>query len=97
MESPEKSPKKARPVWGKMCRYSIYFTILGATLSIVRYKMAINMLKLKADQSQVLDPIGGLTDYIDTYLSSFYYLLGFTLLGFISLVISLFMLRRERS
>ena len=96
-EQSQESTNQASPVWGKMCRYSIYFTVIGATLSIVRYKMAMNMMKLNADKAQYLDQIEGLTDYLDTYLNTFYYLCGFTLLGLTSFIISLIMLRREKS
>ena len=96
-EQSQESTNQASPVWRKMCRYSIYFTILGTTLSIIRYRMAMNMIKLNADKTQYSDQIGGLTDYLDTYLNTFYYLCGFTLLGLTSFIISLIMLRREKS
>jgi|GEM_PF-2210131 hypothetical protein len=95
-EQSQKSESQASPVWLKMCRYSIYLTILGATLSIVRYRTAVNMTKLNADKTQYSDQVGGLTEYLDTYLNTFYYLCGFTLLGLTSFIISLIMLRREK-
>ena len=96
-EQSQKSENLASPVWGKMCRYSIYLTILGATLSIVRYRTVMNMTTLNANKTQHSDQIGGLTEYLDSYLNTFYYLCGFTLLGLTTFIISLIMLKREKS
>ena len=97
MVQSEKSKKQSQPisVWGRMCRYSIYLTILGLTLSIVRYRTLVNMAGPNADMSQYSAQVGGLADYLDTYHSTFYYLCGFTLLGLITFIISIIMLKRE--
>ncbi|WP_347441653.1 hypothetical protein [Rubritalea sp.] len=50
---------------------------------------------MKKTVCQHADKIDGLMAALDTYLSTYYYLCGFTLLGFITFLISLIMLLLE--
>ena len=86
---------QTKSIWGRVCRFSIYVTVLGVTLSIIRYKMAINVAKLGGDSIQQAEQIDGLQLYVETYLNTFYYLCAFSFLGFTTFLVSLIMLMRE--
>ena len=92
-QSKESAPQ-AGTAWRKLCRFSLYFMIFGAAFSIVRYKMAMNVVTNTADRELYSEQAKGLTDYLATYFSTFYYLCGFTLLSLTLFIISLIMLRR---
>lgn len=79
-----------KQIWPRMCRLSIYFTIVGATLSIYRYRIATQM----ADQSKQLE---SMITVVDAYLSSLYLTCAFTLLGFTTFILSLVMMRKSRN
>lgn len=89
--APTEAPKP-NSIWPRVCRLSVYFTIIGATLCYFRYRLASQMM----DLGNQINQLESLPAVSESYLSTFYLMCGFTLLSCLVLILSLVMMWKAR-
>ena len=87
--------KRPALMWTRMLRFSIYFTVMGIILAILKLKLAAGRRRATAG-ADIDDQVEGMSQMIDEMVLSAQIMLAFVLMGVIFIVLSLIMRRREK-
>ena len=90
--TPEANPQgKVTLFWTRMLRFSIYFTVFGVILGVIKYQLSLKL----ASSDNHTDQVDALNQGIASMITSFAMIGGFLLFGITSVIICLIMRSKE--